>query len=243
MSERAAYSRIYWSVMDDSKFDGIREDVRLFGSWSLLLVIADMAHPAPAYLPRTVPKAAITKLAEVGLIDLLGGHRYRVHGLDAERERRRASATTRGPSGDRPGIKRDPLGQLDEAEAETRQRRERDEAPREDDREDLEAYLLVTRRAPTQRQRALLDGLLDRHDLTGPKWAADIMLRNPDDPIGAVIAADKEYRAERIAEAQKAEKPKPQPRRPKGIPEHSRELLAHWAAEEQRKSAERKAAS
>jgi hypothetical protein len=231
MSERKPYSRVYWSVMDDTKFDGIREDVRLFGSWSLLLIVADMAHPAPAYLPRTVPKAGIAKLSDAGLIDLLPGHRYRVHGLDAERARRRDSATRGDPSGTQAGPKRDPNGsQAKQSRAET-SKDEADARVPDDGRADLEAFLLITRRAPTPRQRKLLDGLLDRHDLTGPQWAADIMLRNPDDPIGAVIKADQEWRAERIAEAQKAERPKPQPRRPRSLPTPTRELLDHWAAE------------
>jgi hypothetical protein len=82
------YSRIYWSVMSDAKFDGIREDARLFGTWSLLLVVADMAWPAPAYVPPTVARAAVAKLITAGLVDELSGGRFRIHGLDKERERR-----------------------------------------------------------------------------------------------------------------------------------------------------------
>lgn len=227
MSERAPYSRVYWSVMDDEKFDGIREDMRLFGAWALLLVVADMAHPAPAYVPRTIPKAAVTRLAEVGLVDLLDGSRYRLHGLDAERERRRVLATTRGPGGNRTVTGRYPNG--DQAKQRRDEQETRHPAEEWDGREDLEAFLLVTRHAPTPRQRKVLDGLLDRHDQLGPSWAANIILSNPDDPIGAVIEADKRWRAERIAEAQAAEKPKPTPRRPRSLPTSTRELLDHWA--------------
>lgn len=87
------YARIYWTVMDDEKFDGIREDVRLFGAWSLLLVMADMAWPASTYVPPTVPKAAFRRLVECELIDELPGLRYRVHGLDKERQSRSQSAS------------------------------------------------------------------------------------------------------------------------------------------------------
>jgi len=86
------YSRVYWSVMDDEKFDGIREDVRHFGSWTILLIVADMAHPAPAFLPTTVPKASVRALSACGLIDLLSGGRFRVHGLASERGMRSDSA-------------------------------------------------------------------------------------------------------------------------------------------------------
>ena len=242
MSERAPYSRVYWSVMDDEKFDGIRSDVRLFGSWSLLLVVADMAYPAPAFMPRTIPKACIARLAAAGLIDLLDGHLYRIHGLTAERERRKAAATTRGPDGTRTVPKRDPHGQQDRDEAE--QSKGRDETktrqargdPDDDGRADLEAFLLVTRRAPTVKQRRVLDEIVASHDLTGPQWAADLMLRHPDDPIGAVIEADKEWRAERIEEAKATERPSPKPRRSHGLPESTREILDHWAAQAKEKA-------
>jgi hypothetical protein len=85
------YSRLYWEVMTDPKFAGIRDDCRLFGAWSLLLVTADMAWPNPPFVPGVVPISAVKKLAEAGLIDLTG-RQYQVHGLPAERERRAASA-------------------------------------------------------------------------------------------------------------------------------------------------------
>lgn len=234
MSDRAPYSRVYWSVMDDPKFDGIRSDVRLFGSWSLLLVVADMAHPAPAFVPRTIPKAALARLSEVGLIDLLDGHLYRIHGLTAERARRKAAATNSPPRGTQEGPKRDPDGQQDKAEQSRGRDEAKDEATREafdDDRPDLEAFLLVTRRAPSPKQRKVLDEIVMSHDVTGPQWAADMMLRHPDDPIGAVIEADQQWRAMRIEEAKSAERPKPAPRRPRGLPESTREILDHWAAQ------------
>ena len=88
MSERPPYSRIYWSVLDDPKFDAVRDDMRNFGAWALLLVLADMAWPAPAFLPPTVSRRSITVLEQAGLIDKLAGWRYRIHGLDKEREQR-----------------------------------------------------------------------------------------------------------------------------------------------------------
>lgn len=86
------YCRLYWSVMDDAKFDGIREDPRLFGSWALLLVVADMAWPVPAYVPPTIRRGDLAKLVDCGLIDRIDAHRFRVHGLDRERGERRQSA-------------------------------------------------------------------------------------------------------------------------------------------------------
>jgi hypothetical protein len=87
MSEQP-YSRVYWSVMDDAKFDGIREDPRHFGAWCLLLIVADMAFPAPAFPPPTVSRASMKALTEAGLVDRLSGGRFRIHGLETERAKR-----------------------------------------------------------------------------------------------------------------------------------------------------------
>lgn len=234
MSERAAYSRVYWSIIDDPRFVSVYDDDRHLATWLRLLLIADQAHPSSPHLPTGCRKASVAALVEAGLIVLGTGYRYRVHGLDAERERRRVAATSRGPSGDRTVSKRGPNGIQTQGlrRDETRQ----DETKRageevDDGRADLEAFLLVTRRAPTPKQRRLLDELLTHHDVDGPYWAATIMLNHPDDPIGAVIEADKQWREQRIAEARSQEKPTPRPRRARGLPESTRELIAHWEAQ------------
>ncbi len=86
------YSRVYWSVMDDEKFDGIRENVRHFGSWALLLMIADMAYPVPGIVPASIPRSSFQALTQCGLVESLSGGRFRVHGLASERGMRSESA-------------------------------------------------------------------------------------------------------------------------------------------------------
>ena len=83
MSERAPYSRVYWSVMDDPKFDGIYDDDAAFALWMRLLMIADALWPSPAALPRTTRAKPLAKLVEAKLSDLLAKDRYRIRGLDA----------------------------------------------------------------------------------------------------------------------------------------------------------------
>ena len=234
MSERAPYSRVYWSVMDDPKFDGIYEDDAAFALWMRLLMNADALWPAPAPLHRTAKARPLAKLVEAGIVDLLPRDRYRIHGLDSERGRRR-DAALRLPKPDpvapQLGTNRVPLASHARAIDETRRETpsQANTHANDDGRDDLEAFLVITRRAPTPKQRRLLDEVLDRHDLTGPAWSADIMFRHPDDPIGAVIEADKAYRAERIAAAQASEKPTPTPRRPRGLPQTTRDIMAEMA--------------
>lgn len=112
MSERAPYSRVYWSILDDPKFLGVRSKPIHLGSWLLLLVVADMAHPAPAFVPPTITKPSLRVLTDCGLIDLLPDGMFRVHGLDAERGKR--SESGRNASASRWHSERKANGMLDE---------------------------------------------------------------------------------------------------------------------------------
>lgn len=109
MSERASYSRVYWTIVDDPKFASIFDDDHHLSAWLRMLLIADQSHPASAHMPTNVRRASVRVLADVGLVELIADHRYRIRGLDAERERRRIAAT-RDPVGTQLGPKRDPDG-------------------------------------------------------------------------------------------------------------------------------------
>lgn len=159
MSDRAPYSRVYWSIHDDPKFDGIRGDARLIGSWLLLLVAADMSYPSPAYLLPTVTRASVNRLVEAGLVDLLDGHRYRVHGLDKERQKRSQSAsdaaamrwhTERTPN---PDAERMPS--RGKAETSTSQ----DEAPRDP----ADIYWQLTGKFPKDRALVWIDSMASQY--------------------------------------------------------------------------------
>lgn len=88
MSERAPYSRVYWSVMDDPKFATVYDDDAALATWLRLLISADAMWPSPAPLPRGVKSRPLGVLVTAGLVDLATGDRYRIHGLDSERTRR-----------------------------------------------------------------------------------------------------------------------------------------------------------
>lgn len=101
------YCRVYWTVMSDEKFDGIRENPTHLGSWLTLLLVADMAWPAPAFLPPSVPKRIVDLLEHHELIEKLPGWRFKVRGLDAERagrsDKARDAAAVRWASKDKSG--------------------------------------------------------------------------------------------------------------------------------------------
>jgi hypothetical protein len=109
MTERAPYSRVYWSVMDDPKFRGIYEDDASFSCWVRLLMMADAIWPQAPHIPRSTKKRALEALVAAGIVTIGTGHRYRIVGLDAERERRKVAAT-RAATGTQLGPKRDPDG-------------------------------------------------------------------------------------------------------------------------------------
>ncbi len=161
MSERAAYSRVYWSVIDDPKFAHVYDDDRALATWLRLLLVADQAWPASAHLPGTTRRQAVSLLVSAGLIDIQPGGRYRIHGLDAERTRRKDAATrndpgrggNRNPTGTQQGPNRDPNGpgttglslEGDEKEKETSQ----DEQAARDPLDGPLAYYEVTTRYPS----------------------------------------------------------------------------------------------
>ena len=77
-----------------------------------------------------------------------------------------------------------------------------------DERADVDALLERWPRVTTA-QRATLDEVLDRHDVNGPAWAADIIRATPPDadPFAAVMAADRSWQREqrdRVAAEERA---------------------------------------
>lgn len=82
------YSRVYWSIVDDERFRDVYDDDACLAAWLRLLMVADAAWPSSAQLPAGLRKRSLAVLVTAGLVELGSGNRYRMHGLDAERERR-----------------------------------------------------------------------------------------------------------------------------------------------------------
>jgi hypothetical protein len=88
------YSRVYWEALDDPKFANVWDDDQALAAWLRLLVAADMAWPASASLYRGVRTSALSALCSSGLVDMQPSGRYRIHGLDKEREARSRHASS-----------------------------------------------------------------------------------------------------------------------------------------------------
>lgn len=88
-AQRDPYVRVYYSVVDDPKFAGMKLETK--GAWLDLLIAADSMYPAPAPLPRWLPKRIQVELTRRGIIDPVGSDHYRIHGLESERSKRSAA--------------------------------------------------------------------------------------------------------------------------------------------------------
>ena len=201
MSDRAPYSRVYWTVRSDPRLAEIYRDDHHWAAWNRLLLAADMAWPAPADLPSTVRASSLRVLVDKGVVETLPGGLFRFHGLDAERGRRKASASAsqsgrtrpawdpdgvmvgpvRHPNGTQTGPERDPKGSLDETR--------RDETSLDEPRraetgageghpgtgDAADDYWRVTGSYPSDRVRSWIDRLAGQHghDAVGRAIAAE----------------------------------------------------------------------
>lgn len=179
------YSRVYWRVAEDERFAGIYPNDNHLATWLRLLMLADAMYPTAAPVPATAKARSVTALTDCGLIELLPGGLYRVHGLKSERERRGRVADPDGtppgsgrePHGNLAGTPREPVGTLARAGVdETRQdKTSRDE--QDDPRDSLDRY----------------------HELTGyrpwAQWSGDALVGlERDYGMAEVVAAlDTEY--------------------------------------------------
>ena len=75
-----------------ANYPGVWDDDRMLATWLRLLVIADKLWPSPAEVPKGVRTRELGRLVELGLVQELPHHRFRLKGLDARRQRQREAA-------------------------------------------------------------------------------------------------------------------------------------------------------
>jgi hypothetical protein len=85
------YARVY---ADDlaSEFPDVWNDPHLFWTWCRLLVVAEKMWPTIPEFPRFLSAKRVKDLTDLGIIEKVGPHGFRIRGLDAERARRAAAA-------------------------------------------------------------------------------------------------------------------------------------------------------
>ena len=84
------YIRVYYSIINDGKFEEIYADDAALAAWLRLLLVADALYPASAPIPMRTRKRALAALVDCGLVELVGFGQFRIVGLAAERARRSA---------------------------------------------------------------------------------------------------------------------------------------------------------
>jgi hypothetical protein len=92
MNDERKYVRLYYSIIDDPKFEAVYGDDAAWAAYTRLLMLADSMWPASPPVPKSCKPGAFRKLVAEGIVDVLPGHKFRIHGLDAERARRKESA-------------------------------------------------------------------------------------------------------------------------------------------------------
>lgn len=241
MSDDRKYVRIYAGVVDDERFVGIYDDDHHWATYTRLLMLADAAWPASAPLPRSARRASVAALSAAGIIELGTADRFRIHGLDPERQRRadhaRSAAENRWSNAPGNAASSAPGNAQSMLAKQSRTEQSKDEqsmvlAASSDDggRPDIEAFLGTRFRLPTPAQRTFMDTFCQVFDQTGPERAARLIWSHPDDPIGALKEDLAAFREERRTEAIKADVPKPRRTKGSGLTGISAELAKLYLA-------------
>jgi hypothetical protein len=111
------YVRVYHELMDDQRFAEVYGDDAALALWLRLLLLADAIWPQSPHLPAGYRHRALDLLVRAGLVELVPGERYRIHGLDRERQARseqaRRAVSVRWSGHSAEGVPRDGTGRPD----------------------------------------------------------------------------------------------------------------------------------
>ena len=253
-SQDRPYVRVYYSIVDDPRFEAVFDDDPALALWLRLLLIADAAYPASATLPVTARKRPLDCLVGSGLVELLRNGRYRIHGMDGERERRRSESrsggqvraetgarddhgryTTGGPQRWTPQVDTTGGDQRVQPSEPSLAETSRAEPARAREADALDDYYTLTTRYPIGRTAAWLTELANEfgHPMTGQALAAEWALAA--DPRTVLSRTADRLRAE--AHHAERERAKPRPRK-RETPEEAervdaerRALIAEWTAQ------------
>ena len=201
MSERP-FARVYYIDLQRD-YPAIWDDEGALGTWLHLLCLAEQTWPLRPKVPRSVKPRQLRKLPEAGLVEVTDG-RTSPKGWESERrermDRARSSVAVRWNND------RNTRASSSYSSSKVGEESGTSLPAREDDRPDIEAFILAKHRIPTPAQRKLMDDYLKVFDATGPQRAAQLILHHPDNPIGALKDDLAAFRKERLDGAATPEK-------------------------------------
>ena len=208
MNDERKYVRLYYSVIDDPKFESIYGDDAAWAAYTRLLMLADSMWPASPPIPKSCKPAAFRKLVNETIVDVLPGGKFRIHGLDAERERRKESAV-RSASARRTPSERSANAFDVHQLAEPSQAKHIQAEPSQADNDDpVSTYYVLTTRTPRGRALDWCKRLGEQYgyratsDAMSEAWGdadeVSTLLSRTEDKL--VLASRSAERAERAAE-------------------------------------------
>jgi hypothetical protein len=96
VAELRRYTPVYRDIREEHE---LWDDDRVLAWWLRLRVMADVAYPADAILPRSLPDDVLERLVALHKISRVNGDLYRFRGVDMDRTRKsdhgRAAAEAR----------------------------------------------------------------------------------------------------------------------------------------------------
>lgn len=156
------YSRHYWEWADE--YPELYESDAACSLWYRLVRLGDMAWPSAATLPVGTKPAALRALTAADLIRMVTKTTYKVRGMDKEREARSQSASNAARSRWGDANRNAPRNANRNAETmPSRDEPSKDETSRAGASDPVEAYYLLTTRAPKKAAMDWLERLTDEH--------------------------------------------------------------------------------
>lgn len=168
MSDDRKYVRVYYNDLIRD-YPGVWADNDQLATWLRLLSTADPMWPTPPELPRSVKQRILDKLVASTLVLTLVDHRYRMKGMDAERERRADAGRIAAAKRWHP----DGIGSPDATALPKQAKQSKDETSKDESaagaRADVDdpatTYWQLTGRFPTEKTLAWIDDLTAKYGL------------------------------------------------------------------------------
>lgn len=161
-----------------ANYGAVWDDDRALATWLRLIALADKQWPSPAEMPRAAKASIVRALVAAGLIEELPNHRYKVRGLDAQRQRKADAA--RNAAGIRWGnAPSNPKGNANQSGSGNESESSGVEGSGERGADALDAWYRLTGSWPSSKVLPWLNRLIESHGdaavctALGAEWQVD----------------------------------------------------------------------